>query len=61
MITVPGGFLIIKVNDIKEEKVEQNFEEVFKKFIIYEKNRQLSQFSLIYFNRIKENSDFSEQ
>jgi peptidyl-prolyl cis-trans isomerase SurA len=61
IITLPGGFLIIKVNDIKEEKVEQNFEEVFKKFIIYEKNRQLSQFSLIYFNRIKENSDFSEQ
>ena len=61
IITLPGGFLIIKVNDIKEEKVEKNFEEEFKKFIIYEKNRQLNQFSIIYFNRVKQNSDLSEQ
>ena len=60
-ITLPGGFLIIKVNDIKEEKVEKNFEEEFKKFVIYEKNRQLNQFSIIYFNRVKQNSDLSEQ
>ena len=61
IITLPGGFLIIKVNDIKEEKVEKNFEEEFKKFVIYEKNRQLNQFSIIYFNRVKQNSDLSEQ
>ena len=61
IITLPGGFLIIKINDIKEEKVEKNFEEEFKKFIIYEKNRQLNQFSIIYFNRVKQNSDLSEQ
>ena len=61
MITVPGGFLIIKVNDIKEEKVVKNFEKVFERFMIYEKNRQLSQFSIIYFNRIKQNSNLSEQ
>jgi len=61
MITVPGGFLIIKVNDIKEEKVVKNFEKVFERFMTYEKNRQLSQFSIIYFNRIKQNSNLSEQ
>ena len=61
MITLPGGFLIIKVNDIKEEKVEKDFEKELKKFITYEKNRQLNQFSIIYFNRIKQNSDLSEQ
>ena len=61
MITVPGGFLIIKVNDIKEEKIKKNFEKEFEKFIAYEKNRQLNQFSIIYFNRIKQNSDLSGQ
>ena len=61
MITLPGGFLIIKVNDIKEEKVEKDFEKELEKFITYEKNRQLNQFSIIYFNRIKQNSDLSEQ
>ena len=61
MITLPGGFLIIKVNDIKEEKVEKDFKEELEKFITYEKNRQLNQFSIVYFNRIKQNSDLSEQ
>ena len=61
IITLPGGFLIIKVNDIKKKKIKKNFEEEFKKYILYEKNRQLNQFSIIYFNRIKQNSDLSEQ
>ena len=61
MITLPSGFLIIKVNDVKEEKVEEDFEKELEKFITYEKNRQLNQFSIIYFNRVKQNSDYSEQ
>ena len=61
IITLPGGFLIIKVNEIKKEKVEKNFEEELKKFILYEKNRQLNQFSIIYFNRIKQNAEYSEK
>ena len=61
MITLPSGFLIIKVNDVKEEKVEEDFEKELEKFITYEKNRQLNQFSIIYFNRVKQKSDYSEQ
>ena len=61
IITLPGGFLIIKVNEIKKEKVEKNFEEELKKFILYERNRQLNQFSIIYFNRIKQNAEYSEK
>ena len=61
IINLPGGNLIIKVNDVKEEKIKLNFEEEFKKLILYEKNRQLNQFSLIYFNRIKQNASFSEK
>ncbi len=61
MIILPGGFLIIKINDIKDEKIERDFEKEFERFIAFEKNRQLNQFSIIYFNRIKQNSDYSEQ
>ena len=61
IINLPGGNLIIKVNDIKEEKIKLNFDEEFKKLILYEKNRQLNQFSLIYFNRIKQNVNYSEK
>jgi peptidyl-prolyl cis-trans isomerase SurA len=61
VINLPGGNLIIKVNDIKEEKIKLNFEEEFKKLILYEKNRQLNQFSIIYFNRIKQNANYSKK
>ena len=61
MITLPGGFLIIKVNDIKKEKIKKNFEKELERYIAYERNRQLNQFSIIYFNKIKKNSDLSEK
>jgi len=61
MITLPGGFLIVKINAIKEVKIEKNLKKELEKSILYEKNRQLNQFSIIYFNRIKQNSDLSEQ
>jgi len=61
IINILSGSLIIKVNDIKEEKIEIDFEEELKKFIIFERNRQLNQFSIIYYNRIKQNSNFSEK
>ena len=61
MITLPGGFLIVKINAIKEVKIEKNLKKELEKSILSEKNRQLNQFSIIYFNRIKQNSDLSEQ
>jgi len=61
MINLPGGVLIIKIKDIKEEKINLNFEDQLKKFILYEKNRQLNQFSIIHFNRIKQNVNYSEK
>ena len=61
MITLPGGFLIVKINAIKEVKIEKNLKKELEKSILYEKNRQMNQFSIIYFNRIKQNSDLSEQ
>ena len=59
-ITVPGGFLILKINQIKEEKTNQNIEEKIKEIIDVKKNDQLNQFSKIYFNKIKKNIQINE-
>ena len=60
-MTVPGGFLILKINDIKEEKIEVNFNDELKKLISFERNRQLNQFSQIYYQKIKKNALINEK
>ena len=52
-IVVPGGFLIIKLEDLKEEDKEINLEEEIIKLITLKTNQQLNQFSNIYYNKIK--------
>ena len=59
-INVPSGFLILKINDIKNTKIEINIENEFKKLKNYEKNNQLNQYSKMYFNKIKKNLEISE-
>ena len=59
-ITLPGGFLILKINEIKETKIEKNTEQELKKLIAISKNNQLNQFSIMYFNRIKEDLEINE-
>ena len=59
-INVPGGFLILQVNDIKNTKVEIDEEKEFKKLVNYEKNNQLNQYSKIYFNKVKKKIEISE-
>ena len=60
-IQVSSGYLIIKLNKQKEKEKELNFEKTFKQMVAKEKNRQLNQFSLIYFNKIKQNIYISEK
>ena len=60
-ITIPGGFLIIKLDDKKTEVINLNYEEEFKKKIKSERNSQLKNFSEIYFKKIKKNSTISEK
>ena len=59
-INVPGGFLILKINDIKNTEVEIDIEKEFKDLMNYEKNNQLNQYSKIYFNKIKKDLEISE-
>ena len=52
-ISIPGGFIILKVNDFKNEKVDLNIQEETNRIINVKVNNQLSQFSNIYLNKIK--------
>ena len=51
-ITVPGGFILIKLNDKKNQLMEINEEEQFKKALNFEKNRQLTMYSTLHYKRI---------
>ena len=60
-ITIPGGFLIVKLENKKKEKNNINFDEEFNKLISRETNSQLKQFSEIYFKKVKKNSVIDEK
>ena len=54
-IIIQGGFLIIKINEIKKEKISLDIDEELNKLIQLKTNQQLNGFSNIYFNKIKKN------
>jgi len=60
-IQTSSGYLIIKLNNKRVREKKLDFERTFKQMITEEKNRQLNQFSLIYFNKIKQNIFISEK
>ena len=59
-IPVPGGFLILKIDQIKEIKNELNIEDEVQKMINIKTNNQLNQFSIIYFNKVKKDIKIDE-
>lgn len=59
-ITVPAGFLVLKIDKIKKEKINQNIEKKIDKIINVKKNDQLNQFSKIYFNKVKKDMNINE-
>ena len=52
-IVVPGGFLILKIENKKEIKNKIDIETELEKRILFLQNAQLNQFSNIYFMKIK--------
>ena len=60
-IKIPSGFLIIKLNDIKNEILEFDYDLELKKIMNIENNRQLNQFSNIYFKKVQRRSFIDEQ
>lgn len=59
-IQIPGGFIILKVNNIRKIKNNLNLEDEVKNAIVIKTNQQLSQFSNIYINKIKKNIEINE-
>ena len=58
-IILSNGILVLKLINIKNLETIINVKNELKKAIIYERNRQLSQYSKIYYNKIKKNLDFN--
>ena len=57
---IPSGMLILKINNIKQENKKVNTELELQKAINYQRNKQLNQYSQIYFNKVKKNIGFNE-
>ena len=50
-ITTAGGFILLRINEKKNQLVEIDEEEEFKKAVIFEKNRQLTMYSTLQYKR----------
>ena len=58
-IILSNGILILKLVNTKNSETSIDIENELKKAINYERNRQLNQYSKIYYNKIKKNLDFN--
>ena len=56
-----NNFLILKVEDKKSKKINSDKKKILKQMIEFEKNKQLNQFSNIYFNKMKINYVINEK
>ena len=60
-IQTSSGYLILKLNNKKNKEVTLDIKKAINQTISQERNRQLNQFSLIYYNKIKQNIFISEK
>ena len=59
-ILVPGGFLILKLLDLKEVNKKFDIENEVEKIVKEKTNQQLNRFSNIYFNKVKKDIVINE-
>jgi len=59
-IKIPNGYLILKLNDKKEIIEKLDIEKELKKLVNLEKNKQLNNFSIIFYKRLKQNIIINE-
>ena len=60
-IVSSGGFLILKLNDMKSENIEIDRDAQLKKMIEFEKERQFTRFSTLYYKRIYNSTEIDEK
>ena len=56
----PNGYLILKINNKKKMQQVTSIDKELKDLVRFEKNRQLNQFSLLYFKKLKQNTIIDE-
>ena len=59
-ILLPGGYLILKINDIREVEKKIDLKKEFEKIKREKINEQLNQMSNLYFNKIKKDIIINE-
>ena len=59
-IQFDNKFLIIKIENIKIEKIEKNEKKELEQMVQFETNKQLENFSKIFFSKVKINIDIDE-
>ena len=60
-INVPSGHLILKLDEVVIEEFKKDLKKELDNLIRFETDRQLNQYSIIYFNKIKLNSKISDE
>ncbi len=61
VIKVGNNYLILKIEKINEKNIKIDKEEEFKKMVKFETNKQLNQFSKIFFDKSKINYSINEK
>ena len=59
-IKIANGFMILKIDNIKEKKIKNSKEQLLQELVISETNRKYGQYSLIYYNKLRLNTVISE-
>ncbi len=59
-IKYPNGYLILKINEKKIIKQDINIDKEFENLVRFETNKQLNQFSLLLFKKLKQNTVINE-
>ena len=59
-IQIPGGFMILKIENIRETEINLNIDEEVNAVIKKQTNEQFNQFSNIYFQKIQKNIKINE-
>ncbi len=61
VIKINNNFLILKIEDKRTKEIEIDKDKQLSEMINFERNKQLNQFSNIYFNKIKINNYINEE
>ena len=59
-LVIPGGYLILKINEKRITKKDIELEDELKKIVQIKTNEQLNQFSNIFLNKIKKDIVINE-